>query len=223
MEVAVQRSDMAFDKEESKEREYWNRHLSSRLNKRSFDYIAKKLLAFSSVINGVGLELGCGEGRLVDRLPMAFGIDYSMISLRIAKNRKLPLAQADATKLPFDDGKFDYIVTNSLHHMPHMIVLEEVYRLLKPGGYFFCFEPNRWHLFNLFFSKRYGVKIIGDRGYFPEEISKILYKNSLIPKRFSFVAISMERVRLLSVIQKIADVIPSRFFRAWFFLIAQKR
>lgn len=214
---------MNDNKETNIEREYWDNHLSSRLHQKSFDYIAKTLLENNSVVSGVGLEIGCGEGRLIERLPLAFGIDYSILGINKAANRNLPLAQADATQLPFADQAFDYVVTNSLHHMPHLNVLPEIQRVLKPDGYFFCFEPNRWHLFNLFLSKHYGTEIVGDRGYFSEKLSTSLEKNSLKPKAVSFVVLPMERIRLLSIIQRIADFIPSRFFRAWFFMIAQKQ
>lgn len=54
---------------------------------------------------------------------------------------------ADAFDLPFTNASFDLVVCNDLlHHLePLMPVLDEVFRVLRPGGLFVAFEPGSSH------------------------------------------------------------------------------
>tara|TARA_R110002072_G_scaffold302615_1_gene486833 strand:- start:111714 stop:112409 length:696 start_codon:yes stop_codon:yes gene_type:complete len=49
------------------------------------------------------------------------------------------LKHVDAKELPFDDGEFDWVISNSIvHHIPEPIdSLREMQRILKPGGLLF--------------------------------------------------------------------------------------
>ncbi len=49
------------------------------------------------------------------------------------------LEHVDAKKLPFGDGEFDWVISNSIvHHIPEPITcLREMQRVLKPGGLLF--------------------------------------------------------------------------------------
>jgi ubiquinone/menaquinone biosynthesis C-methylase UbiE len=49
------------------------------------------------------------------------------------------LLHVDARTLPYDDGRFDGVISNSIiHHIPRPeVVLEEMTRVLKPGGLLF--------------------------------------------------------------------------------------
>lgn len=99
------------------------------------------------------LELGCGAGRI------SFGLwelDYRRVLATdycpemVAEARRInqaleygvPFQQADATKLPFDDGQFDGAIFgfNGLMQIPgrenRQQAMREVSRVLKPGGWF---------------------------------------------------------------------------------------
>ena len=57
------------------------------------------------------------------------------------------LEHVDAKELPFDDGEFDWVISNSIvHHIPEPIdSLREMQRVLKPGGLLFVrdlFRPD---------------------------------------------------------------------------------
>lgn len=93
------------------------------------------------------LEVGCGQGPLVNTLPefgaRIVGMDMSDASLRRAAEgvRELGhdavrLLQGDAEKLPFADASFDAVVSfGVLHHTPDTDgAVQEVRRVLKPGG-----------------------------------------------------------------------------------------
>jgi ubiquinone/menaquinone biosynthesis C-methylase UbiE len=50
----------------------------------------------------------------------------------------------DAQDLPFSENTYDAVLLFSgLHHLPHVDkTLDGAMRILRPGGCFFCFEPN---------------------------------------------------------------------------------
>lgn len=98
------------------------------------------------------LDLGCGPGHLVTDLAdratglWAIGIDLSPAMLRLASIRthstgtkaQVGFWQADAQRIPAPDGSFDLVISSfSLHHWDDPVaVLDEVGRILRPGGSF---------------------------------------------------------------------------------------
>jgi ubiquinone/menaquinone biosynthesis C-methylase UbiE len=91
------------------------------------------------------LDLGCGFGqfsRAAVRNRIDVGIDISekqLAKVRLAGQYE-ELHQADARKLPFDDCRFRSVLSVSvLEHIPDpRAVIAEVFRVLQPGGQFFC-------------------------------------------------------------------------------------
>jgi len=80
------------------------------------------------------------------------GIDISVGMASIAKSRHSTLVAVggDVCRLPFADGAFDVIVSNStLDHMDSMELVEqglaELQRVLRPGGQLLLTLDNRWH------------------------------------------------------------------------------
>lgn len=90
---------------------------------------------------GACLEVGCGTGvyapviRDLGWTPV--GVDLSAGMLRHARGR-LPIARADAERLPIRDGSLPAVVAVMVHtDMPaYAAVLGEVARVLRPGGVF---------------------------------------------------------------------------------------
>jgi SAM-dependent methyltransferase len=72
-------------------------------------------------------------------------VDLDLDSLR--KNRIFlgRVAMADLTQIPFKDGSFDLVTANMVveHLSDPRRVLEEVRRVLRPGGRFLYHTPNR--------------------------------------------------------------------------------
>jgi SAM-dependent methyltransferase len=97
------------------------------------------------------LEYGCGTGghafRLADRGADVTGIDISDVAVerarqRIEPSRRLRFEVADAEALPFADASFDLVCgTSILHHLDIAKALQEVRRVLAPGGRAVFYEP----------------------------------------------------------------------------------
>jgi ubiquinone/menaquinone biosynthesis C-methylase UbiE len=105
------------------------------------------------------LDLGCGIGNILIALAerIAFshppvGVDVSPDLVRIGEHEiaraamqdRIQLQVAPATRLPFDDGSFDVVLTSHvLKHLDDEALLtsfREVARVLRPGGRFLLWE-----------------------------------------------------------------------------------
>lgn len=90
------------------------------------------------------LDVGCGTGDLTARMraelrpDLVAGCDFSagMLEQARARSGAVRWLQGDATKLPFDDGTFDAVVsTEAFHWFPDPnAALREFGRVLAPGG-----------------------------------------------------------------------------------------
>ncbi|MEM7794663.1 MAG: class I SAM-dependent methyltransferase [Cyanobacteria bacterium P01_C01_bin.118] len=99
------------------------------------------------------LDIGCGTGRLLNRLAAKYselqgiGLDFSAEMLHQARrsNRHRPrliFVQGNAAPLRFVDNQFDAVFnTISFLHYPNPEqVLAEVYRVLRPDGRFYLVD-----------------------------------------------------------------------------------
>jgi SAM-dependent methyltransferase len=104
------------------------------------------------------LDLGCGEGRQVHGVravlgdPVVVGLDLSVGYLGRARAAgAVPIAAAiDEQPLPFRDGSFDVVVFSEV--IEHLVdtdgVLDEILRVLRPGGTLVISTPNLGAWFN---------------------------------------------------------------------------
>ena len=109
--------------------------------------------------DGILVDVGCGPGYLIETIARSFpnlclvGVDISeemvqeasknLSSLRIAN--QLSFRQGDIQELPFENSSLDFIVsTLSLHHWAEpKQAIQEINRVLKPGGQFLIFDLRR--------------------------------------------------------------------------------
>lgn len=99
------------------------------------------------------LDVGGGTGRvaraLQGQVEMAVIVDVAWGMVRVARRHPglLPV-QAVAERLPFADGTFDRVlIVDALHHVIDAArALEEMARVLRPGGLLVIEEPDirRW-------------------------------------------------------------------------------
>lgn len=92
------------------------------------------------------LDLCCGSGQatqyLVTRSAQVTGLDASPLSIKRAQQNvpQAEFVEGWAEAMPFGDRQFDLVHTSAaLHEMkPEQLrqILQEVYRVLKPGGIF---------------------------------------------------------------------------------------
>jgi len=96
------------------------------------------------------LEIGVGgEGGLIVLLQQhneVFGVDVSNAAIRNCKSFGVPAMKAnmDKERLPFDDEHFEYIIAFEVfeHFSNPQFALEELKRLLKPGGNLLISTPS---------------------------------------------------------------------------------
>jgi ubiquinone/menaquinone biosynthesis C-methylase UbiE len=120
----------------------------------------KKLLPLANLLskskdsNLKILEIGCGTGEYTTNLAKIFpksnisGLDISSGILSIAKKkcrryRKVKFIVGSAYSLPFRAKSFDVVCGfYILHHLDLKRVMDEVGKVLKPGGIAYFVEPN---------------------------------------------------------------------------------
>ena len=101
--------------------------------------------------HGEILDVGTGTGRISVPL-LRLGAHLTGIDLSLSMMGKLrqkhpaaPLAQADASRLPFKARQFDAVLTTHVMHLigPWREALREYRRVLKPGGVYI--DSIQWH------------------------------------------------------------------------------
>jgi len=118
------------------------------------DYVVSRLKPRDRV-----LELGCGYGRVLERLhgdcPDIFGIDSSLESLKTGKEYlknadAVKLLCMDAVRLGFGDGSFDVVICIqngiSAFHINPAGLISEIMRVLRRNGkaFFSSYSENFW-------------------------------------------------------------------------------
>jgi ubiquinone/menaquinone biosynthesis C-methylase UbiE len=107
-------------------------------------------------------DLGCGSGVFTDLLhrqgydPIGLDISPKLIALGRAKYPKIEFLEGDVEQLPFSSASLDGVLLSGLvHHLPDpALCAAEVFRILKPGGSFVAFDPNRMNPFMYLYRDR---------------------------------------------------------------------
>lgn len=142
-----------------REREFFNRRIRTRrpsVLDRFYTCHAAHRSYFERVVAGcrgkAALEYGCGVGLAAFRLAAAgaqvAGIDISEASIAQARQEaaqrgmEIDFRAGDAERMPFEDASFDIVCGSGiLHHLRIGAALDEVARVLKPGGRAVFIEP----------------------------------------------------------------------------------
>ncbi|MEL4894467.1 class I SAM-dependent methyltransferase [Crocosphaera sp. Alani8] len=127
-----------------------------------YQSLHKRLLSYINLPHpSFVLDLGCGTGRLLNRLAKNFpnlqgiGADLSPQMLKQARatnqhHPRLIFTQGNAESLPFANNQFDAVFnTISFLHYPNpQKVFREVSRILKPQGKFYLVDYTRLYSSN---------------------------------------------------------------------------
>lgn len=118
------------------------------------DFVTRLFLPAGTAPPRSVLDLACGAGRHTDELRQrglpAVGADLSLTLL--AERPELPRVGADMRQLPFGDGTFDWVLNffTSFGYFElereNFEVLEEIVRVLTPGGRFLIDFLNSEHV-----------------------------------------------------------------------------
>lgn len=127
-----------------------------------------------------GLDVGCGQAWYLCEMARTgyemCGVDTSPGQIREARDHCIlndvsaDLLVADARALPLEDCSLDFAYAiNVLHHLDNrtdqLAVIEEILRVLKPGGVFFLHEMNVGNpLFRLYLDYLYPLLVEIDEG-----------------------------------------------------------
>jgi len=153
-----------------KNRTYWNKYWSENtgivkfvnfLKERYFLNIVHRYLR-NFKQNTKILEVGCGNGNLIEKFPRnkVIGIDFSSIAIKKAKMKKgeFPLIMGDVFKLNFDNNSFDLVFSNGLveHYIDRVEeIIREKYRITKKGGYVVTIISKNMYVRDLLFRHIY--------------------------------------------------------------------
>ncbi len=133
---------------------FYNAISQTSLFQRNYELIAKDILSYCS--EGRILDIGTGPGWLLVKLHhesprlRLTGLDVSpSMVVRARKNMAeaglsevIEVREGNASHVPFSDNSFDTVVsTGSIHHWKNPTAcLNEVYRVLKPGGFALMYD-----------------------------------------------------------------------------------
>lgn len=141
------------------------------------------------------LDVGCKVALLPDMLSQRlipchyFGTDLSSIVQRLPKRESVRLLQADVSHgLPFQDNVFTHVFCLELleHVVSPFAVLEEIHRVLRPGGELLLSVPNPYYWAEVYGNLRSASDTEG-------HISSFTYQN--IQRLFDFVGFGIRARR----------------------------
>jgi len=114
------------------------------------DY-TKKPLGELSVLD-VGGSTGYGDNYLADHFGQVISIDIDEQAIQVANDKfskgNLTFLYGDALNLHFADNSFDIVICSNVYeHVTNPErMMDEIFRVLKPGGICYFSAANRWML-----------------------------------------------------------------------------
>jgi 2-polyprenyl-3-methyl-5-hydroxy-6-metoxy-1,4-benzoquinol methylase len=144
------------------------------------------------------LDVGCGANLIYDQVlaslgKQVVGVDFTFNFLKLAPPDSLTtLIQGDATNLPFCADAFDAVIcSETVEHIPdEMAVINELARILRPGGWLFFTVPNLWNAARIIeMVKHLTLRVQLMQGHLREysfkEVSRLLQGKFEIQKTYS--------------------------------------
>ena len=188
----------------------------------------RKLL--ETIPQGLFLDIGCGDCSVTQKIiPLVngrcIGLDVSDQAARIARERGIELVTCDIEQgLPFADNSVDHVFCSDFieHIVDVDYLLDEIERVLKPGGYCVLSTPNlAWLPNRVLFMV--GLHPLGDELSYRYEISGPFREKRKFPAGHIHVFSHTALMRLLKLhgfeIEKClgAQMIERKTLRRWGF------
>lgn len=136
-----------------------------------YEKFHKKYIKASSKVLEIGAGTGLFTKSLLDSGANVVATDISPNSLKVIRKRyaqyqqKLIVQVADMEKLPFNKNYFDFVTcAGSLSYGGNDLVMNEIFRVLKPGGIFICVDSlneNPLYKFNRWLNYKRGRRSLG--------------------------------------------------------------
>jgi len=173
------------------------------------------------------LEPGPGNGEFTSRIASSgasiVGVEISPRQQELAKDAlaRFPNVQVIVgdveEELKFPDGSFDCVVGNSvLHHLDLNRALPHLYRVLKPAGRIFFFEPN---MLNPQIALERNIRLLGRRLMnSPDETAFVRWRLARILRQFGFVNVDVlpfdflhpgTPARIMAPIRRLSSILSS--------------
>jgi SAM-dependent methyltransferase len=130
-------------------------------------------------LKGQVLENGCGVGMYVQHLApysgLVVGLEYEFYRAVEARRGSEHIVNAAGERLPFPNGSFDFILSHEVleHVQNDRSTIEEMLRVLRPGGRIALFVPNRGYPFEthgIYWRGRYHFGNIPLVNYLPRRV-----------------------------------------------------
>lgn len=131
--------------------DYWDRELEEDWDNNRRSWPAKhRMIEARTDRNDAILDVGCGTGHLLRHLRDAgyrniCGLDISGYAVRrLSEQEGVSAVRGALPVVPIPDRQFDIVVASQVleHIIQRKKFLREVFRVLKPGGRFFCYVPH---------------------------------------------------------------------------------
>jgi ubiquinone/menaquinone biosynthesis C-methylase UbiE len=160
---------------------------SPRRSRRVAEYAEQMLRLVGFAPGESYLDFGCGNGAAAMYLASKLGLEVTGIDVdpeqieaareKSEQTTKVRFLTADGTRLPFNDGEFDFVATHMVtHHIPNWNeALLQMLRVLKPNGYLIYkdFSLPRW-------IASLGMKISKSLGYLTaDDLHRFAHENHL--------------------------------------------
>jgi len=132
----------------------------------------------TEMLKGKGkcLDVGCGSSRIIGALPQeSIALDILLRKLRYARRFGHITVQGSIFDLPVPAASFPCVLCSQvIEHVPRANVLDELDRVLQPGGYLILGTPDyakwQWNVIEWLY------KILLPQAYADEHITHYTYK-----------------------------------------------